>query len=125
MTNIEFAYGVDANWDNTTLASRKRSIQAGLQFDFATPYKGFVNVGFYGYKEWQNDGFASTFPFQPIPNPSGNVDFNPTWAVEINLLSRSAPRLSSIKPSWLCMGRKVAARPVSRWARVSHERLNT
>jgi len=84
MTNIEFAYGVDLNWDNTTLASRKRSIQAGLQFDFATPYKGFLNVGVYGYKEWQNDGFASTFPFQPIPNPSGNVDFNPTWAVEVN-----------------------------------------
>jgi hypothetical protein len=84
MTNIEFAFGVDLNWDNTTLASRKRSIQAGLQFDFATPHKGFLNVGVYGYKEWQNDGFAATFPFQPIPNPSGNVDFNPTWAVEIN-----------------------------------------
>jgi hypothetical protein len=93
MTNIEFAYGVDLNWDNTTLASRKRSVQAGLQFDFATPNKGFVNVGVYGYKEWQNDGFASTFPFQPIPNPSGNVDFNPTWAVEVNYAQplRSSP----------------------------------
>jgi hypothetical protein len=38
----------------------------------------------YAYKEWQHDGFASTFPFQPIPNPSGNVNFDPTWAVEIN-----------------------------------------
>jgi hypothetical protein len=55
-----------------------------VQFDFETPYKGFFNVAAYGYKEWQHDGFASTFPFQPIPNPSGNVDFDPTWAVEIN-----------------------------------------
>jgi hypothetical protein len=84
LTNIEFAFGVDANTDNTTLGSAKRSIQAGLQLDFETPYKGFFNVAAYGYKEWQHDGFASTFPFQPIPNPSGNVDFDPTWAVEIN-----------------------------------------
>lgn len=84
LTNVEFAFGVDANTDNTTLGSAKRSIQAGLQFDFETPYKGFLNVGVYAYKEWQHDGFASTFPFQPIPNPSGDVNFDPTWAVEIN-----------------------------------------
>jgi hypothetical protein len=44
----------------------------------------FLNVAAYAYKEWQHDGFASTFPFQPIPNLSGNVNFDPTWAVEIN-----------------------------------------
>ena len=69
LTNIEFAFGADANTDNTTLGSAKRSIQAGLQFDFETPYRGFLNVAAYAYKEWQHDGFASTFPFQPIPNP--------------------------------------------------------
>jgi hypothetical protein len=84
LTNIEFAAGVDANTDNTTLGSAKRSIQGGLQFDFSAPYKGFLNVGLFAYKEWQHDGFASTFPFETIPNPSGNVDFNPTWAVEVN-----------------------------------------
>ena len=84
LTNIEFAFGADANTDNTTLGSAKRSIQAGLQFDFETPYRGFLNVAAYAYKEWQHDGFASTFPFQPIPNPSGNVNFDPTWAVEVN-----------------------------------------
>jgi hypothetical protein len=31
LTNIEFAFGVDANTDNTTLGSAKRSIQAGLR----------------------------------------------------------------------------------------------
>jgi nucleoside-specific outer membrane channel protein Tsx len=83
LTNIEFAVGADVNTDNTTLGSAKRSIQGGLQFDFSAPYKGFLNVGFYAYKEWQNDGFASAFPFQPIPNPSGKVDFDTTWAVEV------------------------------------------
>jgi hypothetical protein len=84
LTNISFAVGADANVDNTTLGSAKRSIQGGLQFDFSAPYKGFLNVGVYAYKEWQNDGFASTFPFQPIPNASGKVNFNTTWAVEVN-----------------------------------------
>jgi hypothetical protein len=84
LTNIEYALGVDANADDTTLESAKRSIQGGLQFDFAAPYNGFLNVGTYAYKEWQHDGFASTFPFEPIPNPSGYVSFNTTWAVEVN-----------------------------------------
>ena len=83
LTNIEFAIGSDLNTDNTTLGSAKRTIQGGLQFDFATPYKGFLNVGVYAYKEWQNDGFAATFPFQVFPNPSGKVDFDPTWKVEV------------------------------------------
>ena len=55
-----------------------------MQFDFTAPYKGFLNVSVFAYKEWQHDGFASTFPFQIIPNPSGNVDFNATWGVEVN-----------------------------------------
>jgi hypothetical protein len=84
LTNIEFAFGADVNTDNTTLGSAKRSIQAGLQFDFSAPYKGFLNVAGYVYQEWQNDGFASTFPVQQNPNPSGKVEFDPTWAVEIN-----------------------------------------
>src|SRR5262249_30969226 len=50
----------------------------------------------YAYKEWQHDGFASTFPFQPIPNPSGNVEFDPTWAVEINYSQPLA-----FLPAWL------------------------
>jgi hypothetical protein len=86
LTNIEFAVGADLNTDNTTLGSAKRSIQGGLQFDFAAPYKGFLNVGVFAYKEWQHDGFASTFPFQPIPNLSGNVNFDPAVAIEINYL---------------------------------------
>jgi hypothetical protein len=78
LTNVEFVVGSDMNTDNTTLGSAKRSYQGGLQFDFATPYKGFLNVGVFGYKEFQNDGFSALFG----PNFSGKVEFNTTWAVE-------------------------------------------
>jgi hypothetical protein len=84
LTNVEFVAGADLNTDNTTTGSAKRAIVGGLQFDFAAPYKGFLNVGLMAYKEWQHDGFASTFPFETVPNPSGAVEFNTTWAVEIN-----------------------------------------
>lgn len=84
LKNIEFIIGGDVNTDNTTLQSRKRAIMGGLQFDFDMPNKGFFNAAVMAYKEWQNDGFASTFPSQPEPNPSGNVDFDTTWAVELN-----------------------------------------
>jgi len=84
MTNIEFNVGADANTDNTTLGSAKRSIQGGLQFDFATPYKGFLNVGLFAYKEWQHDGFASADAVSGTDtlNPGGKVSFDPTWAIE-------------------------------------------
>ena len=37
LKNISFAYGADFNTDNTYLGSAKKSIQAGLQVDFAMP----------------------------------------------------------------------------------------
>jgi hypothetical protein len=82
MTNVEFVVGSDLNTDNTTLGSAKRSIQGGLQFDFATPYKGFINIGAFAYKEWQNDGFAARNADGTGLNLSGKVDFDATWAIE-------------------------------------------
>ena len=84
LTNVEFIVGGDFNTDNTTERSAKRAILGGLQFDFEMPHKGYFNVAVMGYKEWEHDGFASTFPSQPIPNPSGRLDFDPTWAVEVD-----------------------------------------
>ena len=78
LTNIEFAVGADLNTDNTTLGSAKRSIQGGVQFDFAAPYHGFLNFGVFAYHEWQNDGFSALFG----PNFSGKVEFDTTWAIE-------------------------------------------
>jgi nucleoside-specific outer membrane channel protein Tsx len=83
LTNVELAIGADLNTDNTTLGSSKKSIQAGLQFDFAMPYKGFFNVGLFAYKEWQNDGFAARGVGGAPFNFSGDVDFDTTWAIEI------------------------------------------
>lgn len=80
LTNVSLMIGADLNTDNTTLASAKRSIEAGLQFSFATPYKGFLNLTPTVYKEWQHDGFAVAFGGGT--NPSGNVDFKTTWGFE-------------------------------------------
>jgi hypothetical protein len=80
LTNVSLMVGADLNTDNTTLASAKRSIEAGIQFSFATPYKGFLNLTPTIYKEWQHDGFAVLFGGGT--NPSGNVSFNTTWGFE-------------------------------------------
>ncbi|MGZ3411397.1 MAG: hypothetical protein ACXWJW_08165 [Xanthobacteraceae bacterium] len=78
LTNVELLVGADLNTDNTTLGSAKRSVQGGLQFDFSTFAKGFLNASIFAYHEWQNDGFAALGTL----NPSGKVDFNTTWGVE-------------------------------------------
>lgn len=78
LTNVSLMVGADLNTDNTQLGSAKRSIETGLQFSFATPYKGFLNLTPTIYKEWQHDGFAAGGAL----NPSGAVDFNTTWGFE-------------------------------------------
>lgn len=78
MTNVSLMIGADLNTDNTALGSAKRSIETGLQFSFATPYKGFLNLTPTIYKEWQHDGFAAGGAL----NPSGAVSFNTTWGFE-------------------------------------------
>ena len=98
LTNISFLVGSDLNTDNTTLASAKRTIEAGLQFDFATPYKGFFNLGVVAYKEWQNDGIAASLG----TNPGGRVDFNTTWGVEVNYVQPLG-----FLPSWLPLSYKA------------------
>lgn len=78
LTNVSLMVGADLNTDNTTLGSAKRSIEAGLQFSFAMPYKGFLNLTPTVYKEWQHDGFNGA----GSTNPSGYVNFNTTWGFE-------------------------------------------
>ena len=80
LTNVSLMVGADLNTDNAFLGSAKRSIEAGLQFSFATPYKGFLNLTPTIYKEWQHDGFAAAFGAGT--NPSGAVSFNTTWGFE-------------------------------------------
>jgi len=80
LTNVSLMVGADLNTDNTQLGSAKRSIEAGIQFSFAMPYKGFLNLTPTVYKEWQHDGFNGVTP--GTTNPSGNVDFDTTWGFE-------------------------------------------
>ncbi len=80
LKNVAFLMGVDLNADNTTLWSRKRSIEGGVQIEFEAPYNGFLNAGFVAYKEWQHDGVASSLG----TNPGGHVSFNTTWGIELN-----------------------------------------
>jgi hypothetical protein len=79
LTNVSLLFGFDLNTDNTNLASAKRSIEGGVQFNFAMPYNGFFNTGFVAYKEWQHDGIAAALG----TNPGGSVNFNPTWGIEV------------------------------------------
>lgn len=82
LTDVSLMIGADLNTDNTVLGSAKKSIEAGLMFSFATPYKGFLNLTPNVYKEWQHDGFNGTGFFVPNANPSGDVDFDTTWGFE-------------------------------------------
>jgi hypothetical protein len=78
LTDVSLLVGADLNTDNTGLNSAKRSIEAGIQFSFMAPYKGFINLTPTVYKEWQHDGFAAAAG----TNPSGAVDFDTTWGFE-------------------------------------------
>jgi hypothetical protein len=78
LTDVSLMVGADLNTDNTGLSSAKRAIETGIQFSFAMPYKGFLNLTPTVYKEWQHDGFAAGSAL----NPSGAVDFNTTWGFE-------------------------------------------
>lgn len=94
LTNVSLMVGADLNTDNTQLGSAKRSIEAGIQFSFAMPYKGFLNLTPTVYKEWQHDGFNAVTP--GTTNPSGNVDFRTTWGFEWLYVQPLA-----FLPSWL------------------------
>src|SRR5882724_7404882 len=78
LKNISFAYGADFNTDNTFLGSAKKSVQGGLQADFATPFNGNLSLSAFAYKEWQHDGFAV---LTPGINPTGKVEFKTTCGV--------------------------------------------
>ena len=89
--NVSFEVGMDANTENRFFGAAKRDVVAGLQFEFALPYKGYVNVSPLMYYEFANhnsfaqcnSGFSG-----PVPGvtclANGNTSYKPTWAVEVN-----------------------------------------
>jgi hypothetical protein len=82
---------MDANTENRYFGAAKRDVVAGLQFEFALPYKGYINVAPLMYWEFSNhnsfaqcnSGFSG-----PVPGvgclPDGNTSYKPTWAIETN-----------------------------------------
>jgi hypothetical protein len=78
LTNVSFEIGGDANTANGGTNPAKRDIVAGLDFSFMLPYKGHLDISPLYYKEWNHNIFVV-----PLP-PSGNTEFNGTWAVETN-----------------------------------------
>jgi hypothetical protein len=75
LRDVSFEYGADANTENNPFTPEKKDIVAGLQFAFALPYKGFLNISPMYYQEWNHEGL--------FPSATGNsVQFQPTYDVE-------------------------------------------
>jgi nucleoside-specific outer membrane channel protein Tsx len=74
LTNVSLAIGADANANNGGIGSGKTDIVAGLDFSFALPYNGHLDISPLYYKEWQHNAFAGI--------PSQSLSYNGTWAVE-------------------------------------------
>lgn len=89
--NISFEIGAEGETENSYFAPNKRAFEAGLQFAFDLPYKGYFNVAPLAYKELNRNSFSQCGSFTAggaTPgvncNLDGEVKFNTTWAVEIN-----------------------------------------
>jgi hypothetical protein len=82
--NVSFEVGVDGGVMNSLLAPNKKAAVAGLQFAFDLPYKGFFNVAPLLYKEWNHNAFLTPAFVPGAGILDGNVDYRPTWAVEVN-----------------------------------------
>jgi hypothetical protein len=91
LQNISFEVGMDANAENRYFGAAKRDVVAGLQFEFALPYKGYFNASPLVYWEYYNhnsfaqcnSGFSGAIPGLTCLS-DGNTKFKPTWAVETN-----------------------------------------
>ena len=55
--NISFEVGAEGETENNYLAPNKRAFEAGLQFAFDLPYKGYFNVAPLAYKEINHNAF--------------------------------------------------------------------
>jgi len=91
LQNISFEVGMDANTENRFFGAAKRAVEAGLQFEFSLPYKGYFNVAPLMYWEYFNhNSFAQCGSGFSGPTPGltcisdGNTKYKPTWAVETN-----------------------------------------
>lgn len=90
--NISFEVGAEGETENNFLAPNKRAFEAGLQFAFDLPYKGYFNVAPLAYKELNHNAFDQCGLFGPGISTGpmqnclldGSTNYKTTWAVEIN-----------------------------------------
>jgi hypothetical protein len=89
--NISFEIGAEGEAENNYLAPNKRAFEAGLQFAFDLPYKGYFNVAPLAYKELNHNAFNQCGNFTAAGtlagincSVDGETNFKTTWAVEVN-----------------------------------------
>ena len=92
LQNVSFEFGGDANTETGGIDPEKKDVVAGLQFTFALPWSGHLNVSPLAYKEWNHNAFITN-------PPDGNTNFRWTWAVENGY---SLPL--GFLPTWLPLG---------------------
>lgn len=83
LDNVSLEIGADAETENNFLAPAKRDVVAGLEFTLGLPYHGHFNISPLYYKEVNHNTFV-TPAFAAPGIPSGNTNFNGTWALEMN-----------------------------------------
>jgi|GEM_PF-467388 len=104
LKNISFEAGVDGRVNTSYQSAGKVAALAGLQFAFALPYNGYLNIAPLYYQEWNHSSYAYSNNAGNTPSgigifgnppyyglmppgftgtPDGNLHFNPTWALEV------------------------------------------
>ncbi len=84
LLDVSFEIGGDANTQNNYVGPAKRDIVAGLEFTFALPYKGHLNISPLYYKEWNHNNFLTPGNGTTNGPLDGNDNFNGTWDIETN-----------------------------------------
>ncbi len=91
LLDVSLEIGGDANTENNFIAPAKRDIVAGLEFTFALPYKGHLNISPLYYKEWNNNGFGSLFIGRGYESFKGTWDLEINYAMDLGFLPEALP----------------------------------
>lgn len=105
LKDVSFEAGADVRSNTSYQSPSKLAALAGLQFAFALPYRGYLNIAPLYYQEWNhstyaypnnagNDAYGLGFGMLGSPlytgvmpagftgTADGNLHYNPTWALE-------------------------------------------
>lgn len=79
LTNVSLEVGADGESEDGGILAKKKDVVVGLDFSFMLPYHGHFELSPLAYKEWNHNVFYQTATY-----PSGDTNFNWTWALESN-----------------------------------------